>query len=92
MFLPAFVLDYNFGEHFTAEGVRRPEAFQAVIGGLKDSTVAAERHFSPAKVRIYELGLGGRNAQIMQCFCAERLISLSWSVIGGAYFPAVKYS
>ena len=32
------------------DGVRRPEAFQAVIGGQVDSAVAAERHFSPAKV------------------------------------------
>ena len=32
------------------DGVRRPEAFQAVIGGQADSAVAAERHFSPAKV------------------------------------------
>lgn len=32
------------------DGVRRPEAFQAVIGGQAESAVAAERHFSPAKV------------------------------------------
>ena len=50
VFLPAFVLNYYFGEHFNVDGVRRPEAFQAVIGGQADSAVAAERHFSPAKV------------------------------------------
>ena len=50
MFFPAFILNYYFGEHFNVDGVRRPEAFQAVIGGQIVSAVAAERHFSPAKV------------------------------------------
>lgn len=52
VFLPAFILNYYFGEHFNVDGVRRPEAFQAIIGGQADSAVAAERHFSPAKVKF----------------------------------------
>lgn len=50
LYVPAFVADYVYGEHFNVHGVRRPEQFQAVIGGLQGAGVAAERHFSPQKV------------------------------------------
>ena len=51
LYVPAFVVDYVYGEHFNVHGVRRPEQFQAVIGGLEGAGVAAERHFSPQKVQ-----------------------------------------
>ena len=51
LYVPAFVVDYVYGEHFNVHGVRHPEQFQAVIGGLQGAGVAAERHFSPQKVR-----------------------------------------
>lgn len=53
LFVPAFTVSYHFGEHFNVHGVRRPETFQAVIGGATGSSVAAERHYSPAKVTTH---------------------------------------
>ena len=42
------MLDYNFGEHFHADGV-------SFIGCLKDAAVAAERHLSPVKASTLNL-------------------------------------
>lgn len=47
--VPAFTVEYNYGEQFNVHGKRQPEHFQAVISGL-NGAVAAERHFSPQKV------------------------------------------
>ena len=52
LFLPAFTVSYQYGELFNVHGVRRPETFEAVIGGAQGSSVAAERHYSPAKVFV----------------------------------------
>ena len=59
LFIPAFVFHYHFGESFSANGGRRPEQFQAIVGGLKEASVAAERHFSPAKVLHASLTIEG---------------------------------
>lgn len=50
VYVPAFVVDYVHGELFNEHGERMPQRFQAVISGFGDSSVAAERHFSPQKV------------------------------------------
>ncbi len=34
VYLPAYVVDYNFGSRFNAHGERTPERFQAVISGM----------------------------------------------------------
>ena len=51
LFLPAYAVEYTYGEIFDANGKRAAQHFQAIIGGLSDTTVAAERHYSPQKVR-----------------------------------------
>lgn len=52
IFLPAFVLDYQYGEMFDPHGNRKPHHFQAFINGVSAAQVAAERHFSPIKVHF----------------------------------------
>ena len=34
VYLPAYVVDYNFGSRYNAHGERTPERFQAVISGM----------------------------------------------------------
>lgn len=52
LYLPAYVVDYNFGLSFNSHGERRPKACQAIISGMGDATIAAERHFDARKAQF----------------------------------------
>lgn len=49
-FVPAFIMEYQYGEVFDPHGHRKPYLFQAIISGVQNYQVAAERHVSPWKV------------------------------------------
>lgn len=34
VYLPAYLIEYTFGEYFNAAGERRPQHFQAMVGGI----------------------------------------------------------
>ena len=39
VYLPAYVVDYNFGTRFNQHGERIPERFQAVVSGMGELAV-----------------------------------------------------
>lgn len=34
VYLPAYLIEYTFGEYFDAAGQRKPQHFQAMVGGI----------------------------------------------------------
>ncbi len=46
VYLPAYVVDYNFGSRFNAHGERTPERFQAVISGMGELLCCAALCYS----------------------------------------------
>lgn len=65
VYLPAYVVDYTFGSRFNQHGERRPERFQAVISGMREGVVAAERHYDPMRAQLSAAaGVGGATALI----------------------------
>ncbi|KAL0032860.1 hypothetical protein WJX77_003294 [Trebouxia sp. C0004] len=65
VYLPAYVVDYNFGSRFNAHGERTPERFQAVISGMGEGIVAAERHYDSMRAQLTAAaGVGGATALV----------------------------
>ncbi|KAL3135529.1 hypothetical protein ABBQ38_006008 [Trebouxia sp. C0009 RCD-2024] len=65
VYLPAYVVDYTFGSRFNQHGERTPERFQAVISGMGEGIVAAERHWDPVRAQLTAAaGVGGATALI----------------------------
>lgn len=52
LYLPAFIVDYTFGEYLTSAGERKPHKYMAVISGMGDGKVMSERHFDPRKAQV----------------------------------------
>jgi len=52
VYLPAFRINYTYGERRLPTGERRPSEFEALVSGLDDGApIAAERHVSPVKAQ-----------------------------------------
>ena len=57
VYLPAYVLDYAYGTRLNTSQERVVDSFQAMVGGLEDSGVSGERHYSAMKARVVTGGL-----------------------------------
>lgn len=58
-YLPAYIVDYEYGETFNVHGERRKEKFQALVSGRSDNAsnggderVAGERHYSALQASL----------------------------------------
>ncbi|KAK9814057.1 hypothetical protein WJX72_000065 [[Myrmecia] bisecta] len=80
VYLPAFMIDYTFGEYFNAHNERRAEKYQAVVSGM-GNTLAGERHYDPAKAQVAAGALVGGASLLVSMVAVPWLgMDLGWSL------------
>ena len=71
LYLPAYVVDYNFGLSFNSHGERRPKACQAIISGMGESLLLLSLLLLSDKWRrLLECSAGGAGCLPGQFHCA----------------------
>ncbi|GAB4814711.1 hypothetical protein N2152v2_001757 [Parachlorella kessleri] len=80
-YLPAYVLDYVYGETFNVHGERKAEEFQALVSGAVPGAVAGQRHISSRKA---SLAAGGLAVGVMGASAAAApLLGMDpWALVG----------
>jgi len=51
LYLPAYIVDYTYGEYLTSAGERKPHKYMAVVSGFGECQVMGERHFNSRKAQ-----------------------------------------
>ena len=59
VYLPAYVVDYNFGTRFNQHGERIPEKFQAVVSGMGEFGMCPTRLLQTLLVMVLTVNCTG---------------------------------